>query len=250
MSQETVEIDPEELSESVREDLQNELDMDESFAKEKANQVHLDNIDTVEADSTKPLEIIYNYFNNSIEILNKKPREFLNKTTNIGVIKEIEPKYGDMIQLSIDVGDDTIDTLISKDSKKLAHITEYHNVEKLSDLKDKQIFYYVEKSRKKFIIPKDVNVLSNLRYKIYGIQRNIRKSIEHIFGKYDDLTFNSTVISIGISTMMLILFDLGLIFNILALLGLSYGLFMLTLGAFALISMRFDDYVEGENYEF
>jgi len=111
--------------------------MDESFAEEKAEQVHLDNIETVDPDSTKPSEMIRKYLNNLIG----SSYEFSGRASRTGIITGIEPKYDDIVQLSIDVGDDTLFRCLSKDSKKLAHLSEYHNIEKLSELEGEKIFY-------------------------------------------------------------------------------------------------------------
>lgn len=241
---EAVEIDPEKLSASVKEDLKEELDMNESFAEQKARKVHLDNIDTAEADSTKPSELIKNHFNGLIGNLIGYSR----RSPRTGFIKDIKPKGDNMVQLSIDVGDDIVKKVLSEDSKELAHIAEYHSVEKLSNLEDKKIFYYTKHSCEVFIIPQDINSLSNFRYKIYGIQNNLRKRIECMFDKYPDLTFISTVMSIGVSNIIL-LGNMGFVFNMLALISLSYGLFIVALFIFALVFSCLDDKIQGKNYQ-
>ena len=212
MTTDTIEIDPEELSNDVREDLEDEIG--EDLAEQKAKEIQINSMNNGEPNKKTSINTI----REKLEDIYKFNLD-TNKLHTTGTIENIEPIQNNQIEFTIKRSDmnkkDTI--YLTKDSTELANLVEYKNVDKVSELQGKTISYRNEgytRKREKYIIPKNLSNISKLRYKLFKKNLKLKNSIEVITRNdiYDRLAFGMIIMTLAsllvlpISTIPTIIF--------------------------------------------
>lgn len=202
MSEVTVEVDPEDLSQEVLDELENKANMDSELAEKKADEAYLNNVETKEPNQSTVIDFV----KESIKNRNSDLRNLLDEASLIGRIIDVEPKKYNKVVLKIDIGSSVVDFKLKEKSSFLAQLMGYHNVSKITELKNKKIAIDKQESFRnskdvELLIPKDINLLSNIRYKIYTVQNDIYSKTHTIFRENDDKVFTTVMVSYIISAI-------------------------------------------------
>lgn len=250
MGEITVEVDPEDLSKEVRDELQEEADMDGDIAQDKADELYLDNIETRDPSTSKTTEYITKNLKNKFSNL----RNTLSNSGRIGKIVEIKPKKYNIIKFKIKTGNRYRELKLREDSTELAQIMAYHNVDNLSNLENKKIVYKIGfRDRLEYMIPKNINPLTKYRYKLFGVNHDLFHKISDVFEK-NDVKFLSTFSITAVLSLIFIspLYEMtsSLPYMILSLTPVSIFLVQLIIIMYLIIWFIISDLVIGENHFF
>lgn len=242
---ETMHIDPKELSDETLKELNDDLDIDTELAKDKAKEIHLNNINLDEPNNISSLTQISNYINSKFE----RTSDILSLESINGEIKDVIPKEDKIIIKVKNPNKEYSKIYMNKDSKILSNLVRHKNVNKISELIGESIMCKNIRN-KKYVIPKYISSLSELRFKIYYILSNISRNIEKIAdisrNKIDSFIFVASII-IFINTLPVFLSSEVMIFN---LIFIASGLILL-LGLTPVISSTINiirDKSEGSVY--
>lgn len=222
MEEDTMEIDPKQLSDETLKELEDDLDIDTEFAKDKAKEIHLNNISLDEPNNISSLTQISNYINSKFE----KIADILSLESISGEIKDVIPKEDQIIIKVKNPNKEYAKIYMNKDSKVLSNLVRHKNVNKISELIGESIMCK-NIGNKKYVIPKYISLLSELRFKIYYILSNISRNIEKIAdiskNKIDPFEFLVSII-IFINIIPVFLSSGSMIYN---LIFISAGLILL-----------------------
>lgn len=193
MQKDTIEIDPEELSKDVRENLEKEIG--EDVAERKAKEIRLNSMNNGIPNKKSSIETIRGELDNKINKIDMKTE----KKYVFGEINDIEPSRDDEeIQFTISRNDKNEDDVITmdKDSTELANLVEYKNLDNVLELEGEKIPYRdygFSRKKEKYLIPNNLSYISQFRYKIHNKLTKIKNIID-IFTEnkhFDTLIFGS-----------------------------------------------------------
>lgn len=189
-NQNTLQIDSNRLSESVRKDLKEDLDMDDEFADQKAKEIELDNFETAEPNSKSSLTVLRSWISDKLTVNGSYIPKF--------EINDIESK-GEYLVLEISYDNNQTSFFkLKKDSKSLANLMSYKKVDNVSDLIGKEVMFNESKD---FSIPKNVSYVSKVVYnlnKYFIILSKLSSKFEELDDERSKLN-----LSVGVSNLIL-----------------------------------------------
>lgn len=177
MQTDTIEIDPDELSEDVREDLED--DLDEDIAEQKAKEIRVNSMNNGTPNTISSFETIRQTFEN---ITNEFDLD-ADKKYIYAQVKNIEPTDDDKVKFTISRKDKNEDDYIflEKDSTQLANLVEYKNVDNVSELCGEKIPYKeygYTRTKERYLIPKNLSHISQLRYKTHNLILKLNNTVD------------------------------------------------------------------------
>jgi hypothetical protein len=122
-------------SQEVREELENEADLNSDLAEKKADEAYLNNIEINEPNKSSVSGFISAY----VENISSNLCSLVKDGCRIGEVVDVKSKRYRYVVLKIDVVFSIIDLEIKEESEFLAQLTGYHNVNKITELKNKKL---------------------------------------------------------------------------------------------------------------
>lgn len=171
----SIEIEPEKLSEDVRESLKDELD-DPELANQKADEIKLNNMNNAEPRTGSTLREISDKLKeltDKFKLINSYKESSQNRK-----IVDIKPRDNSIIFKM--KSDSTRDLALEKNSKALANLVEYKNVDNIMDLKNKNIQYIEIGVHEKYIIPYKLSLIHKFKYKCHNILLNYTQFMKNM----------------------------------------------------------------------
>lgn len=183
--QETIEVDPSELSDEILEDLVDEANISQEEAEEFADEAQLEQMDFDNPNKE-----------NAIESIRKKSKSSYSKLQDIysllssknarPIITEVEPTNSNDVILHIKhsrLKDHSI--RFSEGDTRMANLMEYHGVSSPADLENKRLVLDEIKAVERedtgfhsysptYLIPNNVSILGQARYKLFSITQDVR----------------------------------------------------------------------------
>lgn len=171
----SIEIECEQLSEEVRESLLDELD-DPELANQKANEIKLNNMNNANArrgSTTRKISNKLKEFIGKFKLIksyeeSSQKRKIINiKPKNNAVIFETEEDFNRNL-------------VLEKNSKALANLVEYKNVDNVIDLKNENIQYIEFGTHEKYILPYELSLIHKFKYKCHNILLNYTQFMKNM----------------------------------------------------------------------
>lgn len=246
MKEDTMEIDPEELSDETLKELQDDLDIDAEFAKNKAKEIHINNINLNEPNEISSLTQTSNYINSKYETI----ENILSLESIKSEVKDVIPKDDQIIIKVKNTNKKYAKIYMNKNSKILSNLLRHKNVDKISEVIGEYIMCK-DISNRKYVIPKYISVLSKVRFKIYyGLsvfRRNIDKLSEISKNKIDNV--GTIMFTLAFLNMMSIMMSStnSILLNILFICLLLIALFSI-LPLISFIVKLIEKRIEGATY--
>lgn len=184
-SEQTVEVNPNELSQEVRDELIEKGELTESEADQYANEAHLKQIQTAQPEKSNVVEssiLKYKSFKRYINNRRKKATKNYHNEKATADIKDVSATDDNKIKITLNhakLGESEI--VFDENSTAVANLISYYNVENPLGLIGKSVvidrIYYLgdpEKRSPTYLFPNNVSILGKLRYKIFSTIQNIR----------------------------------------------------------------------------
>lgn len=189
--EETIEVDPSDLSDEVLEGLVDEADIDENEARKMADNVHLREMDVRDPVSKNALEssvIKSRKIHDKLEVLYDK----ISSKTAKPVIENVTPNNNGV---DIEINHPKLNPRVlslSSDSVKLANLMSYHGVDdpselegerlvlsKISDLNQEKSISRRSYKSVDLLFPNNVSFLGKMRYKLFSFLQDARSKTKY-----------------------------------------------------------------------
>lgn len=220
---ETLEVNTEELSDEVLEELKEKSNFDDKVAEKHAEKIKLEEMDTIDPEKISLTGIIGKYINRLTSWASQGLDNLRSRKTPKFRISNVKPKHnGVSLTLSHPNRSDKKFSL-SNDSSELANLLEYHNADSPAELKDQHITVskisdaspYSNMHRSyspKFCIPHNVSAFGKLHYKIFTFVQQWREKTIYWTEDPDDHVYFALMGSLLLGTIGFLLSD-TLLFN-------------------------------------
>lgn len=201
----TIEINPSDLSDEVRNDLTEELNIDSDYADEYAKELKVDELVDKDPDKTgfidssaRNLKSIYTFID-----------DYIKSNTIYGKIVDIQATDNDYIVLKFNHTsmNETASCKMSPHDSTLSNIMEYHGVDNASELENKKVPIVNAKNlsetfEKTYItLPNNTSLSGKLRYRVFCGIKNAQAKTPLTGGD----TFEIAVTSILFNLVILVL---------------------------------------------
>lgn len=215
---ETIEVDPSELSDEVRDSLTEELNIDSDYADEYVENLKVNELVDKNPDKTGFLDSSIA----KLKSLYNSVSDYFNKNTIYAKIVDVRATENDYVILKFDHPklNKTARCKKKPDDPMLSNIMEYHRVNNASELNKKSVPIFnpnnlLDTFTDTYVtIPNNTSLSGRIRYRIYGSIKNFRMKVPFTTKDSADLAlrgviYNGFALLVGLSISSVLVGSLG-----------------------------------------